>query len=127
MENSYFKGESPKKDMGFLLSLGAMLIFAIMGIGVDVDEFLQYRGNDVEIPGWYFILIFGVDFLILLSLVVIFMYRKVGIILFPVATLAHFLFHLYYLDTFLYSDVSSLFLFVGIGLLAFIPKWQFFK
>ena len=127
MENSYFRGENPKRDLGFMLSLGAMLLFAAMGIGVDVDEYLQQLGNDIAIPTWYFYLIFFVDLLIIVSLALIYSYKKLGIILFPLATAAHFLFHIYFLDTFLYSDVTSLFLFVGIGLLAFIPKWQFFK
>lgn len=127
MGNDYFKGETAEKGMGFILSLAALLLFAIMGIGVDVDQFLQSQDKDIEIPQWYFLLIFVVDLLIVVSLVLIYFYRKIGIILFPVATTLHFIFHLYFLDTFLYSDVTSLFLFVGIGLLAFIPKWQFFK
>lgn len=127
MENEYFKGESPEKGMGFILSLAALLLFAIMGIGIDVDQLLQAQDKDIVIPMWYFYLIFAVDILIVLSVILIYFYRKIGIFLFPVATTMHFIFHLYFLDTFLYSDVTSLFLFVGIGLLAFIPKWQFFK
>lgn len=127
MENTYFKGESPKKDLGFVLSLLAMLFFAVFGMGIDIDQFLQAREGDIEIPTWYFYLIFGVDLLIVLSLVLIYLYRKIGIFLFPVAVLAHFIAHLYYLDTFLYSDVTALFLYVGIGLVAILPKWQFFK
>lgn len=125
MENNYFKEESPKKGTLFIVALVAMLLFAIMSLGIDVDEFLQFQGKDI--PTWYFYLIFGVDVLIVLSVILIYFYRKIGIIIFPIASLAHFFFHLYYLDTFLYSDVTSLFLFVGIGLLAIIPKWQFFK
>lgn len=127
MEKGYFKGETSERGMGFVLSLGALLIFAFMGIGVDGDQFLQSQDKDVLIPQWYFYLIFLLDFLILLSVVLIFFYRKIGVYLFPIATALHFFFHLYFLDTFLYSDVTSMFMFVGIGLLAFIPKWQFFK
>lgn len=127
MEKGYFRGETPEKGMGFILCLGAMLLFAFMGMGIDVDQYLQARDKDLLIPLWYFYFIFFIDFLILLSVVLIFFYRKVGIYLFPIATAFHFFFHLYFLDTFLYSDVTSLFLFIGIGLLAFIPKWQFFK
>ncbi len=127
MENTYFKGESPKKDWGFVLCLLAMLLFSIFGIGIDIDQYLQAKDGDLEIPVWYFYLIFSIDVLIVLSVVLLYFYRKIGGYLFPVATLAHFISHLYYLDTFLYSDVTALFLYVGIGLLAILPKWQFFK
>ncbi len=127
MEKNYFKDESPEKGMGLILSLLAMLFFAVFGIGIDVDQYVQTLENYLNIPIWYFYLIFGVDLLIVLSVVLIYFYRKLGAILFPLGTLMHFVFHLYYLDTFLYSDVTSLFLFVGIGLLAIVPKWQFFK
>ena len=120
-----FKNEDPKKDMGFILSLGALLLFSLMGIGIDTDEFLQRV--ELNIPDNYFILIFGVDLLMILGIVLIFFYRKVGVFLFPMAVLTHYVLHNYYLSTFLYTDVTNLFLFVSVGLLAFIPKWQFFK
>lgn len=125
MESKEFANESPKKDLGFILSLLALLVFSIMGTGVDVDQYLQH--TELKIPKWYFYIIFSVDVLILLSLVLIFFYRKIGVVLFPLLVGAHFYYHIYYLGTFLYTDVTSLFLFTGIGLLAFIPKWQFFK
>lgn len=123
--NNEFANESPKKDMGFILSLIALLIFTFMGIGIDVDEYLQQE--EINIPSWYFILIFSVDVLMITGLILIFFYRKVGIILFPAAVISHYMIHHYYLNTFLYTDVTNLFLFVSIGLLAFIPKWKFFK
>lgn len=128
MQENYFRGESPKKDMGFTLSMIGLLFFTIMGIGIDSDQFLQQRAGDiVNIPDWYFYLIFFIDAIIILSIVLIYFYRKIGVILFPLFTLLHFLVHMYYLETFLYSDVTSLFMFVGIALLAIIPKWQFFR
>ncbi len=120
-----FKNESPKKDMGFILSLGALLLFTLMGIGIDTDEYLQRV--ELYIPGNYFLLIFGVDLLMIIGLILIFFYRKVGIFLFPAAVLLHYILHNYYLSTFLYTDVTNMFLFVSVGLLAFIPKWKFFK
>ena len=125
MERNEFANESPKKDLGFILSIIALLLFTIMGIGVDIDQYLQQ--SDLKIPEWYFYIIFSVDVLIILSLLLIYFYRKIGVILFPLLVGVHFYSHIYYLDTFLYTDVTSLFLFTGIGLLAFIPKWQFFK
>ena len=123
--NEEFSNESPKKDLGFILSLAALLLFTLMGIGIDSDEYVQQ--NDLNIPGFYFILIFLIDLLMIIGLILIFFYRKIGVYLFPAAVVLHFFFHNYYLSTFLYTDVTNLFIFISVGLLAFIPKWQFFK
>ncbi|WP_027377646.1 hypothetical protein [Kaistella palustris] len=120
-----FKYESPKKDLGFILSLAALLIFTLMGIGIDTDEFLQRV--ELNIPQNYFFLIYGVDALMIAGLVLIFFYRRIGVFIFPAAVLLHYILHNYYLSTFLYTDVTNLFLFITVGLLAFIPKWKFFK
>lgn len=120
-----FKNEDSKKDIGFILSLAALLVFSLMGAGIDTDEFLQRK--ELNIPDDYFYLIFGVDLLMILGLILIFFYRKVGVFLFPLAVLTHYLLHNYYLSTFLYTDVTNLFLFISVGLVAFIPKWKFFK
>ena len=97
----------------------------MMGIGIDYDEYLQQ--NDLNIPGFYFILIFLIDLLMIIGLILIFFYRKMGVYLFPAAVVLHFFLHNFYLSTFLYTDVTNLFIFISVGLLAFIPKWQFFK
>ena len=123
--NEEFSNESPKKDLGFILSLAALLLFTLMGIGIDSDEYVQQ--NDLNIPGFYFILIFLIDLLMIIGLILIFFYRKMGVYLFPAAVVLHFFLHNFYLSTFLYTDVTNLFIFISIGLLAFIPKWQFFK
>ena len=123
--NEEFSNESPKKDLGFILSLAALLLFTMMGIGIDYDEYLQQ--NDLNIPGFYFILIFLIDLLMVIGLILIFFYRKIGVYLFPAAVVLHFFLHNFYLSTFLYTDVTNLFIFISVGLLAFIPKWQFFK
>ena len=123
--NEEFSNESPKKDLGFILSLAALLLFTLMGIGIDSDEYVQQ--NDLNIPGFYFILIFLIDLLMIIGLILIFFYRKMGVYMFPAAVVLHFFVHNYYLSTFLYTDVTNLFIFISVGLLAFIPKWQFFK
>ena len=123
--NEEFSNESPKKDLGFILSLAALLLFTLMGIGIDSDEYVQQ--NDLNIPGFYFILIFLIDLLMIVGLILIFFYRKIGVYLFPAAVVLHFFLHNFYLSTFLYTDVTNLFIFISVGLLAFIPKWQFFK
>lgn len=127
MKNNYFEGESPKKGTGFIISLIGLLLFTIMSIGIDADQLIQQREGNVFIPNWYFFLIFLINVIIISSIFLIYFYRKIGVIFFPVFTLLHFLVHMYYLETFLYSDVTALFMFVGIALLAIIPKWQFFK
>lgn len=123
--NEEFSNESPKKDLGFILSLAALLLFTLMGIGIDADEYLQQK--ELNIPDFYFFLIFFIDLLMVLGLILIFFYRKIGIYLFPAAVVLHFFLHNFYLSTFLYTDVTNLFIFISVGLLAFIPKWQFFK
>ena len=123
--NEEFSNESPKKDLGFILSLAALLLFTLMGMGIDSDEYVQQ--NDLNIPGFYFILIFLIDLLMIIGLILIFFYRKMGVYLFPAAVVLHFFLHNFYLSTFLYTDVTNLFIFISVGLLAFIPKWQFFK
>lgn len=123
--NDDFSNESPKKDLGFILSLCALLLFSLMGIGIDSDEYLQKA--DLNIPGFYFLLIFFTDLLMIVGLLLIFFYRKIGVYLFPAAVVLHFMLHNYYLSTFLYTDVTNLFLYISVGLLAFIPKWKFFK
>ncbi|MDW9382642.1 hypothetical protein [Chryseobacterium sp. JV558] len=123
-EYSYFD-EDPKKGWGFVLAFAALMLFTIMGLGIDVDEYLQHEY--LEIPRWYFYVIFSIDVLMMLGLVLMFFYRKIGIIMFPALLVMHFFMHNYYLSTFLYTDVTNLFLFTGFGMLAIIPKWKFFK
>jgi len=123
-EYSYFD-EDPKKGWGFILTLAVLLLFTGMGFGIDLDEFLQQE--TLNIPVWYFYVIFGIDFLMAVSLVLMYFYRKVGLFAFPTFLVLHFFMHNYYLSTFLYTDVTNLFLFTGFGMLAIIPKWKFFK
>ena len=123
-EYSYFD-EDPKKGLGFILALASLMLFTLMGVGLDSDEFLQHE--TLNIPTGYFYFIFSVDAAMILGIILIYFYRKIGVFLFPVALVLHFFMHNYYLSTFLYSDVTNLFLFIGFGLLAIIPKWKFFK
>ncbi|PWN63565.1 hypothetical protein C1631_021535 [Chryseobacterium phosphatilyticum] len=123
-EYSYFD-EDPKKGWGFVLAFAALMLFTVMGLGIDVDEYLQHEY--LEIPRWYFYVIFSIDFFMMIGLILMFFYRKIGIFMFPVLLVLHFFMHNYYLSTFLYTDVTNLFLFTGFGMLAIIPKWKFFK
>ena len=123
-EYSYFD-EDPKKGLGFILALAALMLFTLMGVGLDFDEYLQHE--TLNIPFGYFYFIFSVDILMIAGIVLMYFYRKIGIFLFPIAVVLHFMMHNYYLSTFLYTDVTNLFLYISVGLLAIIPKWQFFK
>ncbi|MFC6269695.1 hypothetical protein [Frigoriflavimonas asaccharolytica] len=124
METNYFENE-PKKSTGFYLSVGALALFTFMGLGIDGDEFLQRE--TLNIPDWYFYLIFTVDFFSFLSLIGIATFRKIAVFTFPTFVILHFYLHQFYLSTFLYTDVTNMFLFVGVGLLMIIPKWKYFK
>ncbi|MHA7825296.1 hypothetical protein ACVVIH_21480 [Chryseobacterium arthrosphaerae] len=123
-EYSYFD-EDPKKGWGFVLAFAALMLFTIMGLGIDVDEYLQHEYLDI--PRSYFYIIFSIDALMMIGLVLMFFYKKIGIFMFPALLVLHFFMHNYYLSTFLYTDVTNLFLFTGFGMLAIIPKWKFFR
>lgn len=125
MEEYTYFDEDPKKGWGFVLAFAALMLFTIMGMGIDVDEYIQHEF--LEIPRWYFYIIFSIDVLMMLGLVLMFFYKKIGIFMFPALLVLHFFMHNYYLSTFLYTDVTNLFLFTGFGMLAIIPKWKFFK
>lgn len=125
MEDKHYFTNEPKKTRGFYITIGILVIFTLMGLGIDVDEFSQHES--INIPTWYFYLIFGVDVLALLGLFLIVLFRKTGVFLFPLAVVTHFILHQFYLSTFLYTDVTNLFLYVGLGLLMIIPKWTYFK
>lgn len=124
MEDNYFD-KNPEKTTFFYVAIFFMVALFFLGIGVDLTEYSQK--TDINIPVWYFYLIFAVDIIGLLSIVGIYFYRKIGVILFPVAILFHFYLHEFYLSTMLYSDLFTLFSYVALGLLAIIPKWNFFK
>lgn len=123
--NDNFAGESPKKDFGFILALAALLLFSLMGAGIDLDEFTQHK--DINIPTGYFYFIFIVDVIMIISVFFIFMYKKWGAYIFPAMVITHFLSHNFFLSTFLYTDVTNMFLYTTLGMLAILPKWQFFK
>lgn len=123
--NDNFEDESPKKDLGFILALAALLLFSLMGVGIDFDEFSQHQ--EINIPTGYFYFIFLVDLVMILSVIFIFQYRKFAAYLFPAAVVTHFLAHNFFLSTFLYTDVTNMFLYISLGLFVIIPKWQFFK
>lgn len=115
----------PKKDTLFWIAIVSIFIFTIMSMGTDIDQYSQRK--DLNIPDWYFYIVMVVNGAILLSVFLMYCMKKMGIFLFPIAVLVHFITHIYYLSTMLYTDVTSLFLFVSVGLLYFIPVWKQLK
>jgi len=85
-------------------------------------EFSQHQS--LNIPSGFFYYTLGVDALVILSWILIVFFRKIGAVLFPILVLLHFSLHNYFLSTYLYSDITTLFLFIGLGLIAIIPRWN---
>ena len=51
-EYSYFD-EDPKKGIGFILALVALLLFTMMGVGLDFDEYLQHESLNIPLGYFY--------------------------------------------------------------------------
>lgn len=124
MDQPYFTG-AEKKTAFFYIALILMLLGAALSINTDLAEFSQH--TDLSIPKWFFWIIFSIDTLMIACMAAIYFYRKIGVILLPLLIMAHFLLHNFYLSTMLYSDLNFLFLYFAAGLLAVIPRWNYFK
>ena len=124
MDESFFD-KSPAKTTSFYAAIAVLSFFSLLSIGVDITEYNQHK--EINIPIDFSYIILGIDFLIILSIVSIYFYKKIGVFAFPLLVFVHFYLHQYYLSTLLYADIFNLFAFVGLGLLAIIPKWNFFK
>lgn len=124
MDENFFD-KNPEKTTGFYIAIVALLLLFFLSLGIDVTEFLKQQ--EINIPSWFFYIIFSVDILIALSILSIYFYRKVGVYLYPILVVTHLFLHEFYLSTLLYADLFNLFAFVGLGLLMIIPKWRFFK
>ena len=124
MDESFFD-KSPKKTASFYAAIVVLTLLSFLSIGIDVTEYNQHK--DVNIPIDFSYLMLGIDVLIILSIITIYFYRKIGVFAFPLLVFIHFYLHEYYLSTLLYADLFNMFAFIGLGLLAIIPKWKFFK
>jgi len=113
------------KSKGFIFALVFTLITSTFTMNIDVTEFAQRQ--QIHIPSWYFFVIFAIDILTVSSLALIFFYRKLGAYLFPISIFIHFLLHNFFLSSFLYFDLFSLFLYFALVLIVVIPRWNFFK
>lgn len=117
--------KSFKNNKDYYLFFGLIILVFLLSINTDYIEYSLHQR--INIPGNFFYYTFGVDVLVLVSLILILLFRKAGIVLFPIFVAIHFALHNYYLSTFLYSDVTVLFLYIGLGLLAIIPRWHVLK
>ncbi|WP_034671995.1 hypothetical protein [Epilithonimonas caeni] len=104
---------------------GLIILVYLLSINTDLAELSQHRV--INIPSGFFYYTLGVDILVVMSWILILFYRKLGVVLFPVFVMVHFGLHNYFLSTYLYSDITVLFLYVGLGLLAIIPRWNYMK
>jgi len=117
--------KSFRNNKDYYLFFGLIILVFFLSINTDWIEYSLHQ--KIYIPGNFFYYTFGTDLLVIISWVFIMFFRKVGIILFPLFVAIHFALHNYYLSTFLYSDVTVLFLYIGLGLLAIIPRWNVLK
>ncbi|MPS73591.1 MAG: hypothetical protein E2590_10650 [Chryseobacterium sp.] len=117
------KGFSNNKD--HYIIFGLIILVYLLSINTDLAELSQHRV--INIPSGFFYYTLGVDILVIMSWILILFYRKLGVVLFPVFVMVHFGLHNYFLSTYLYSDITVLFLYVGLGLLAIIPRWNYMK
>ncbi len=124
MEENYF-GDTSKKTTGFYIALVILLVCIGISVNTDLAQFSQHE--DVQIPIWFFYVIFGLDILMVASVVLIYFYRKLGIYLLPVAASVHMIMNSFYLSVIRYSDLNILFAFFVAALFVTIPRWKYFK
>ncbi|WP_374442611.1 hypothetical protein [Epilithonimonas sp.] len=117
--------EKFRKNRSFYIIFGLVILVFLLSVNTDLAEFSQHR--ELRIPSGFFYYTLGVDVLVIISWLLILFCRKAGVILFPVFIMLHFALHNYYLSTYLYSDITVLFLFIGLGLLEVIPRWNDMK
>lgn len=124
MEQEYFKNIT-KKSTSLVIAIVLMFILLVFSVNLDIIEWKQQK--EIGIPHWFFWIIFSVDALIVISLVLLALYRKIGAIGTPILAFAHFLMNVYFLSAFIYSDLFFLFVFFCAGLFSIVPRWKFFK
>lgn len=124
MENNYF-GSMPKKSISLIVGIVLMVLCFILSINTDLAKFTDYK--NLNIPLWFFYIIFSIDFFIIISLVLVLFYRKLGVFGLPLFVFLHFILNVYYLNLTLYADLFFLFIFFCAGLFSIIPRWKYFQ
>lgn len=113
------------RSISFYIALALLSVLFILSLNTDLQHFSQRL--DTGVPNWLLAVLFSIDAATLVSILLIYFYKKIGVIALPILVLAHFLLHSFYLSTVLFSDMNLLFMFVGAGLLVIIPRWAQFR
>ncbi|WP_124641586.1 MULTISPECIES: hypothetical protein [Amniculibacterium] len=124
MENQYF-GEVKKRSLSFYLALAITFIFYILMLNTDMAQYSQH--HETGVPSWFISVLFGVDAIILVSLILVYFFKKIGVYLLPLFVMVHHLLYEFYLSTTLLAGLHLLFVFLTAGLLVIIPRWKLFK
>lgn len=123
--DNYGIGETSKKTKGFVWALVFIALAFVLSINLDLAKFSEQV--DLQIPAWFNYVVLLLDALVIVGLVLIYMYRKIGVYMVPVMVLLHYTLHQFYMSVMLYSDLFTLFVFCAAGLFVVIPRWNFFK
>lgn len=113
------------KSKYFYIALVLLVLSLVLSFNTDLAQFTLHEKNGI--PVQFFWIIFSVDALILFSLLLIYFYKKVGAILFPILVFLHFMLHNFYLSTSLMADLNVLFVYFAAGLLVIVPRWKDFR
>ena len=124
MENQYF-GEVKKRSLSFYLALAITFIFYILMLNTDMAQYSQH--HETGVPSWFISVLFGVDAIILVSLILVYFFKKIGVYLLPLLVMVHHLLYEFYISTTLLAGLHLLFVFLTAGLLVIIPRWKLFK
>lgn len=106
-----------------------ILIVALFAINLHLlraDMVIFQDKIKYQIPFWFIMLNYSLLFCSLSSLLLIYFRRKIGVIVFPLALIAHFVFHVQFIQIYQYFSLFALFIFT-IGLVSWLPKWEGFK
>jgi uncharacterized membrane protein len=94
-------------------------------LNTDLAQYSEHK--ETGVPSWFIAVVFGVDICIILALMLVLFYKKIGVFSFPIFVMVHHLLYEFYLSTTLLSGLHLLFVFLTVGLLVIIPRWKFYK
>ena len=94
-------------------------------LNTDMAQYSQH--HETGVPSWFISVLFGVDAIILVSLILVYFFKKIGVYLLPLFVMVHHLLYEFYLSTTLLAGLHLLFVFLTAGLLVIIPRWKLFK
>jgi hypothetical protein len=124
MEKQYFE-EVEKKSKSFYFAIILTLVLYLLMLNTDLAQYSEHK--ETGVPSWFIAVVFGVDICIILALMLVLFYKKIGVFSFPIFVMVHHLLYEFYLSTTLLSGLHLLFVFLTVGLLVIIPRWKFYK